>query len=141
MTKKDNTILITSGLLVIVGVWWLSRKKTTDIVEENAKNNAEPPDVTEELVDAESYNPVQLVNANWTPSNNAYFAYFPGWRRAKAEEVTPEMRADAAASLKQPLRAVVDRPGYRIALETHFNETKGEHKGATIFFRATTVNA
>jgi hypothetical protein len=93
------------------------------------------------LPDPESYEPVRVENVNWTPSSNAYFAYFPGWRRAKAAEVTPEMRQDAAASLTHPLKSIIDRNDYRIVLETHYNDTKGEHKGATIFMKADTQSA
>ena len=75
------------------------------------------------------------VPTSWSPSSNSYFASFPGWRRAGAGEVTIAMRNDAVAALSHPLKSIIDRPDYRIVLETHYNDTKGEHKGATIFKR------
>jgi hypothetical protein len=76
-----------------------------------------------------------LAMASWVPSSGAYFARLPGWRRAASKEVSSDMREKAKLALQLPIRSVVEEDGYRIALETHFNATKGEHKGATIFLR------
>ena len=75
--------------------------------------------------------------ATWTPSKKAYFASFDGWRRAKQSEVTDAMLQAAIAALSNPLGTVIDRDGYRIVLETHYNEQRREHKGATILVRKT----
>lgn len=123
--KIKAAFLAISGLVILALV---SRKKD---------NEGE----ASSLPDPESYDPIRVENVNWTPSSNAYFAYFPGWRRAKAAEVTPEMRQDAASSLTHPLKSIIDRSDYRIVLETHYNDTKGEHKGATIFMKADTQSA
>ena len=69
------------------------------------------------------------------PPDNAYFASFPGYRRAKQSEVTSGMTANAIAALSSPIRSVHEHAGYRVAVEHHFNDSKGWHKGATIFVR------
>lgn len=70
-----------------------------------------------------------------SPSPDAYFASFPGWRRALNAEVGPGVLADAVGALHNPLKTIIDRENYRLVLETHYSPEKGEHKGVTVFKR------
>jgi hypothetical protein len=56
-----------------------------------------------------------------------------GYRRALNAEVTPAMRSEAVAALKEPIGTFLIRDGYAIGLEHHQNAEKGRHKGATVF--------
>src|SRR5690606_37514991 len=71
-----------------------------------------------------------------SPADIKVIASIPGWRRARPNEVTPEMVAAAREALKEPLGAVVDHGHFRVALEEHYWPEKGVHKGATVFLPA-----
>lgn len=76
------------------------------------------------------------IHASWTPSDSVVIAQArPGWRRAKQGEVSPQMKAAAIASLSKPIGSWIEFEDFAIALETHYNEKKGEHKGASIFVK------
>lgn len=93
----------------------------------------EPPVVTASIPkESES----SVITAAWKPSQDVVIAQAkPGWRRAKQSEITSEMMAAAIAALSKPIGSWIDKGDFAIALETHFNDTKGEHKGASIFVR------
>src|SRR5690606_29899370 len=55
-----------------------------------------------------------------SPADIMVTASIPGWRRARPNEVTPEMVAAAREALKEPLGAVVDHGHFRVALEEHY---------------------
>lgn len=71
------------------------------------------------------------------PPPGAWFATVPGFRRAKSSEVTPEMSAEAHRVLYLAMgRVVLSRGGtFKMAVESHYNESKGWHKGVSIFVR------
>lgn len=65
-----------------------------------------------------------------------YYANPEGYRRAKQSEVTSEMTKAAVAAVfehKYPLKHLDDHGDFIVVLETHYNDSKGYHRGATIF--------
>jgi hypothetical protein len=71
------------------------------------------------------------------PPSDAFFASPAGYRRAGQGEVTPAMSADAHRALKLNLGDFIKGDGYAVFVESHFNTTKGWHKGASVFLRTT----
>lgn len=61
-----------------------------------------------------------------------------GYRRADSREVTASMRDTAIADLKNPLGSIefhTDplRGDYAIGIESHYDQARGWHKGASVF--------
>ena len=81
-----------------------------------------------------SENKKSPANSAFVPSPSAEFADpGAGWRRARQIEVSEPMVKDAIQSLSLPIGTFLNRGSYGVAIETHFNREKGEHKGASIF--------
>lgn len=60
----------------------------------------------------------------------------PGWRRAKAGEVTPTDAVGARAALAKPIGTLVELDAETAAfVEWHWDERRGWHKGASILKR------
>lgn len=71
----------------------------------------------------------------WHPSNNAIIAKFEGYRRAIQNELPPHIIDLAKDSLSNSLGSFIDIGNYRIAIETHWDNERGEHKGASVFIK------
>ena len=72
------------------------------------------------------------------PPDDLQVLSIPGFRRAARSEIPPEILGQASSFLSQPLMSVHNRTsndGRRFAygVEEHYNETKGVHKGVSIF--------
>lgn len=73
------------------------------------------------------------------PEGGVYLKPPAGYRRAGNADVTPLISSQAKASLSHELGTLLgpytNEQGktYYIAMETHYNEKKGYHKGASVF--------
>ncbi len=61
----------------------------------------------------------------------------PGFRRALQNEVTTPMEEAAVAAVASPapLGTVVIREGFAVGLESHYDEARGWHRGASVFVK------
>lgn len=71
----------------------------------------------------------------WLPSNNAIIVKFDGYRRAIDSEIPDYIKAEALASLSNALGSFTDIGNFRVAIETHWDSKRGEHKGASVFIK------
>lgn len=71
------------------------------------------------------------------PPPGAWFASIPGYRRARSDEVTPEMSSAAVQLLYRPVGSVYDAVDgdSKFAVESHCSQAKGWHKGVSVFVR------
>lgn len=69
-----------------------------------------------------------------TPPPDAVILSPPaGYRRALDSEITASMRAAALAALALPLGRFVYYDGFAIGVESHWDQARGWHKGASVF--------
>lgn len=82
-----------------------------------------------------------------SPSFPRVTASVPGYRRAKQPEITPPMYEEAVRAVQPGAAQLGDvryfdfnsdtgKFSFAVAMETHYNETKGYHKGASVFVPA-----
>jgi hypothetical protein len=73
-------------------------------------------------------------NSNGLPAGTVILNPPQGYRRATALEVTQDMRSAAATDLRaNTLGTVVEHEGFSVGIESHFDERRGWHKGASVF--------
>ncbi len=63
----------------------------------------------------------------------------PGFRRALGSEVTQPMSEAAVEALhgSEPLGTILSHDRFAVALEHHYDEIRGWHRGASIFVKGT----
>lgn len=75
---------------------------------------------------------LDLSNYDW-PEGARVTLSPPGYRRAKSNEVSQDMRENAVQALSFPLGSVIPLDGYAIGIEHHEDAKRGVHKGASVF--------